>query len=609
MGLTAPWLPDPPAKKGTAAYAAWAKECFLELLKAGFNYSQAAEYLGYQGYKWWDQQKKKDPEWAAEAESIRNRGVGSHDDDPGDYPDLTGWTFEQFVEHYGGFTLAEHQRRIADAVQDPRAKQVLILGHPESGKSTIISLWYVLYRIAQNPDIRIAVVSKSTPKAKDLLRRIKRYLSEPHLYDDTPGNLVADFGGFQPIHGELEWSSDQIFIRQRRSGERDPTVQALGIGKQIYGARLDLLILDDSLVLDNQRTELQREHIDIWFTGEARSRAQKGQTVICGTRLFPLDLYGQWRKALSGHPLFREVIIPAILDEWTDDERASWPEYWTLDGYNLITELDDGTEIITGYQPGLRDIRSEVMAKSEDSWKLVYQQENVDQSSMIFREDHVQSAFDLGANRTRGQVFEDEVLILGVDPAVTGRAASVVLAYNTETRVRTVIDLYVGENLGATGIRQKLVYQFLDKYKDHGFSTVVIEVNYAPTLMGDEAFMSRVRSTGARMEPFKTTARGKKKGSKWDDEYGVASMSALFGNGLIAFVGHNPDDHILLTPLVDDMLTFPYSEIQDALMALWFANSEVPQVIRRTPPHEEMQRRRQVPPIIRNRRRVALHST
>lgn len=582
----------------------------MELLKKGYNYTQAAEYLGYKnGYKWYANEKAKDPEWASDAERIRNRPSGDvGDDSESDIPDLTGWTFEEFVQHYGGFELAEHQRWIADAVQDPRGKQVLILGHPESGKSTIISLWYVLYKLAQNPDIRIALVSKSSPKAKDLLRRIKRYLTEPHLYDDTPGNLVADFGGFQPVHGELEWSSDQIFIRQRKSGERDPTIQALGIGKQIYGARLDLLILDDSLVLDNQRTELNREHIDLWFTGEARSRAQRGQTVICGTRLFPLDLYGQWRKQLSGHPLYREVIIPAIQNEWTEDEQPTWPEYWTLDGYETTQTLESGEEVVVGYQPGLRDIRAEVMAKSEASWKLVYQQEDVDQSSMIFREDHVQNAFDLGANRARGQVLEDEILILGVDPAVTGRAAAVVLAYNPDTRVRTVIDVFVGENLGATGLRQKLVYQFLDKYQDHGISTIALEVNYAPTLMGDEGFMARCQAAGAQVKPFKTLARGKKKGSKWDEEYGVAAMASLFGSGLIAFIGHNPDDHTLLQPLIDDMLTFPYSEVQDVLMALWFANSEIPQVRRRTPPQDEVMRKRAVPRIITNRRNALVRS-
>ncbi len=37
----------------------------------------------------------------------------------------------------------------------------------------------------------------------------------------------------------------------RDSGEKDPTVQALGFGSQIYGARADLIILDDVVMNAN----------------------------------------------------------------------------------------------------------------------------------------------------------------------------------------------------------------------------------------------------------------------------------------------------------------------------------------------------------------------
>lgn len=41
------WIPKAPSKKGTPAYKAWAMEHFLILVKNGFNFSQAAERLGY----------------------------------------------------------------------------------------------------------------------------------------------------------------------------------------------------------------------------------------------------------------------------------------------------------------------------------------------------------------------------------------------------------------------------------------------------------------------------------------------------------------------------------------------------------------------------------
>lgn len=573
-------------------------ECFLELLRHGYNYSQAAERLGYD-YQWWYNTKKRYPEWREEAEGIvaSEGGAGVWE-----YPDLSAMSFADFCERYGGFRLADHQHRISDALLDPYARLVLILGHPESGKSTLVSLWYVLYRLAQDPDIRIALVSKSGSKAQDLLTRVKRYLTEDHLYDDVEGNLIAEFNGWKPAHGEMEWSSDQIYVRHRKSGERDPTIQALGIGKQIYGARLDLLILDDSLVLDNQITELQRERIDSWFTNEARSRAQRGQTVVNGTRLFPFDLYGQWKKSWADNRLFRGVYIPAIHDEWTEDEHVNWPEYWTLDGYDLEEEMPDGEMAVTGYQPGMRDIRAEIMARDPSRWRLVYQQEDVEESENVFRQEHIEAAFELGAHRRIGQVMPNEILILGVDPATSGRAAAVLMALDPETRVRTVVDIYVGSQLGAVGVRNKLMYQFWDRYDEQKVAATVIETNFAPTLLGDENFLQRAEAAGTRIVNHKTVGRGKKRGSKWDEEYGIGAMAPLFSSGLIAFPSGGPDDRTRLQPLVDDMLVFPYAEAaQDAIMALWIANGETNVSGYRRHEQKTYMDKRGVPPVVRQR--------
>jgi len=595
-GLPEVWLPDPPKgkKKGSTQYAAWAMECFIELLRHGYNFTQAAEKVGY-SYKWWMTMSIRYPDFAAEARSIQAGTVEAWE-----YPDLRGMSFEEFIDLYADIELAEHQKWICNALQDPMGRLVLILGHPESGKSTLVSLWYVLYRIAQNPDVRIAVVSKSSDKAQDILNRIKRYLTEEHLYDNAKANLIKDFNGFKPGHGDLEWSQDQIFIKWRRSGERDPTVQALGIGKQIYGTRLDYLILDDSLVLDNQVSATQRGRIDNWLDSEARSRAQKGQTVINGTRLFPLDLYGQWKKSWAGHRLFRSVIIPAIQNEYTDQEAPTWPQYWTLDGYD-VKENHGGEEVVVRHQAGLRDIRDSIVSKDPSRWKLVYQQEDVEETENVFTMEHVDRAFDIGADRPLGRVYDHETLILGVDPATTGRAASILLAVDPITRVRTVIDIFVGNKLGATGIRSELFYRFWEKYRDHPLNVTIPEINFAPTLMGDESFMERASLMGTVVRPHRTVGRGRQRGSKWDEEYGIAAMASLFAGGLIAFANGGVGDRARFEPLVDDMLAFPWADQSDAVIALWVANGEADVARHAKIDQNLMMERRGVPPIVRRR--------
>ena len=592
------WIPKAPKKKGTPAYKAWAMEQFLVLVKAGYNFSQAAERLGYT-YRWWSQLSASEGDWATQAREYASGSFSKWE-----YPDLSQMSFEEFVSEFLGIKLVRHQKEIAAALEDPWGKLVLVLGHPESGKSTMISLWYPLYAIAQDRDTRIALVTKAGDKAQDLLTRVKRYLTEEHLYDETPQNLIEVFNGFKPQHGDLDWNQDQIFIKHRVSGERDPTVQALGVGKQIYGARLDKLILDDALVQDNQTSELTRGRLDNWFDTEARSRAQKGQTVVNGTRLIPPDLYGQWKKAWHGMKTYRQVIIPAILDEYTDDERVNWPEYWTLDGYNIEETINGETEV-TGYQMGMRDIRESIQRKSPDRWRLVYQQEDVEETSAIFRQAHIDAALELGAHRKMGTVFDHERLILGIDPATTGRAAAILLAVDPTTRVRTVVDIFVGSGLGATGIRQKLMYDFWERYGAMGrtIEVTAIEENFVKTLRGDETLQARADAAGTILQYPHTSGKGRR--GKWDEEYGIASMSGLFGGGLMAFASATPLDRERLQPLIDDLLIFPWADQQDGVMALWVANGQSNLTHIAPMTQGQAQERRGVPPNIQSRQRAA----
>lgn len=593
QGLADVYIPTTRAKKGSPERAAWGKEQFVRLISHGWNYSQAAERLGL-SYRWVVATRNRDPEWwqiVQEAVKESNFKV--------EYPDLSAMSFHEFVYRYGGFELAEHQKRIEAALMDPLGKLVLILGHPESGKSSTVSLWYVLFDIARNPDTRIALVTKNGTKAQDLVVRIQRYLTEEHLYADAPQNLVADFNGFKPHHSQnFEWSQDQFFVRHRISGERDPTVQGLGIAKQIYGARLDKLILDDALVQDNQISSTTKERIDNWFDTEARSRAQRGQTVVNGTRLLPQDLYGQWRKAWNKHRLYREVIIPAILDEYTENERPSWPEYWTLDGYDQVAEID-GEEHVVGYQMGLRDIRESIVNKSPSRWRLVYQQEDVEEDEQIFTMRHIEAALELGAHRPMGLVYPHERLILGVDPATTGRAVSLLYAVDPITKVRTVVDIFVGSGLGATGVRDQLLYRFWEKYMDQRINITAIEENFVKTLKGDEMLVTRANAYGTTMLYPHTTAKGKH--GKWDAEYGIAALASLFGTGLIAFANAGVDDKSKLQPLIEDLLVFPFADQQDAAIALWLAEGAAATIQPELPPQAEIRARRGVPLIVERR--------
>jgi len=127
--------------------------------------------------------------------------------------------------------------------------RLLINVPPEHAKSTVITVNYSTYRIALNPNIRIIVVSKTLIKAREFVYAIKQRLSHPRWL-----KLQTTFG---PEGGWKEdsdtWRVDTVYLGgdARNSSEKDPTIQALGMGGQIYGARADLIILDDCITTAN----------------------------------------------------------------------------------------------------------------------------------------------------------------------------------------------------------------------------------------------------------------------------------------------------------------------------------------------------------------------
>lgn len=533
----------------------------IELVKQGLSIADSVDTIGI-SRSTYDMWRKRDPGFAERMDDTR---AGKYTQD---WPDLKGMTYREFNGLYLPFGIAPHQEPIADALDDPTVNKIMVTGFPESGKSTHMSLGGVLWKLAINPEVRIAIISKKGSKAEDILTRVKRYLTEPHLYETTQRSLIEDFNGFVPPRGRFRWDQTQITIRQREGGERDPTIQALGVGAQIYGARLDILLLDDALTLENQLTEARRAGISDWMIQEAMSRAHRGVVWIAATRIHPFDNLQEWHAAWKDDPHYRRIKIKAILDEWTDHEESSWPDYWPLDGRMVFDE-------VAGYerfQKGMREIRQEIMSLGEMRWRLVYQQEEVQAVDAIFTEQALNEAIDLGADRPMERVYPEEILVLGVDPAVTGRAAAVLVAYNPKTRVRTVVDIVIAENLHAEGIRGTLLEYFWDKYRPQ---RTVIEVNYAPTIMGDESLRNKARAYGTVLVPHSTIGSGHKRGSKWDTEYGVAAMAPLLNNGLIVFASGGVGDRERIQGLYEDMVAFPFSDRQDAVMALWFADGEM----------------------------------
>jgi hypothetical protein len=327
-----------PSPKGLSAVQA--KQGILENLAQGKTVEAACKAVG-RSIKSHENYRASDKDYARKVDEIRAARTAAKN--RGTDPNASNMEFEEFRLRYLGQKTYPHQRVWIDVLEgrepadlhesmtyesaDP--SRVLVNVPPNHGKTMTMTIEYVTYRIATNPNLKVIVVSKTQTMAKDFLYAIKQRLTS-HRWAE----LQATFGGVEGFRGkEAAWSADRIYLSDelRDSGEKDPTVQAIGMGGQIYGARADLIIVDDAVVLSNAG---EYEKQMRWLTQEVASRLPGGggRLLVIGTRVAPVDLYSELRnpeRYVSGKSPWTYLACPAVL-EFAEDPK--WKTLWPKAG-------------------------------------------------------------------------------------------------------------------------------------------------------------------------------------------------------------------------------------------------------------------------------------
>ena len=524
-----------------------------------------------------------DPEFKEKADKARLEGKGIK----ADMADLKQIDFQSFSEQFLDSKLFQHQLNWLDLIEgrEPRwmpqgmtyepgdPSRVLINVPPEHAKSTTITTNYVTYRIVTNPNSRVIIVSKTQGMARKFLGAIKTRLSHPAYM-----KLQTAFGPNGGYKADAtQWSADMIYLGTGRdSGEKDPTVQALGMGSQIYGARADLIIVDDAVMGANAHEwEKQME----WLQKEVITRlGRHGKLIIVGTRVSPIDLYRELRNSehwTGGKSPFTYCAMPAVLE--FDEKPENWKTLWPATDQQE-NELDDQLEggLYPKWDgPSLFKRRSEV---TPSVWAMVYQQEDVESDS-IFPPAAI--AGSVNGMRKRGPLkpdtpghprrLEGMYTIIGLDPAMAGATAAVVATYNKADGRIYILDC-VNMTEPTPQKIQNLLEEWILKYKPQELR---IEINaHQKAYVLDDVLRDFCTSHGCQLKPHYTSK------NKWDSNFGVASMASLFGevrdgrfqdNNLIELPSNEGSEG--LKSLVQQLITWKPDTRNptDCVMALWFA--------------------------------------
>lgn len=211
-------------------------------------------------------------------------------------------------------TPAAHHWLWLQLMCDPHIKRLLIIGTPESAKTT----WMMAYAatlIGFHPEWPGIIAASSGPVAE------KRSLALRNLVSSA--EFAETFPTVKPAAG-MKWVADEWSVAEEgrpHPGRLHPTVSSYGTGGSITGSRARWLIADDILDNENTRTQHQRELVDAWL-----------------------------HKSLLSRPMGKVGIVRMIGNAWHHDDshaRLRRSEGWVTCHIPLLSESKEVQAIIT----------------------------------------------------------------------------------------------------------------------------------------------------------------------------------------------------------------------------------------------------------------------
>ena len=571
-----------------------ARKELIDLVRQGRTIADALVVIG-RSRSWYDTSRRDVQGFSAMVDNARFRTKDLATDARSNLSD-----FGDFSAKYLGTVVPPHMMNVVDMLEGREPSwlhesmvyekgsaglsRLLVNVPPNHAKTMTITINYVTYRIVKNPNINVMVISKTQEQAKKFLYAIKQRLTHPRYAD-----LQAAFG---PVDGYKatadQWSANKVYLGgdTRDSDAKDPTIEAIGMGGQVYGNRADLIVLDDVVTLSNASEWAKQQE---WIRQEVASRLPPGggQLLVVGTRVAATDLYKELRNSqhyTDGILPWSYLSMPAVLEY--ADKPEDWKTLWEKTTEPLTeTDVPDENGLFDRWTgPRLTAVRNEA---GPSKWSLVYQNLDIAENA-IFDPMCVRGA--VNGMRKSGALIagaaghpdspQNFFRVIGIDPAMSGDTAAVAYAIDRRTHKRYIMDVHIMTAPTPAAIRS-LIKEWTDAYKPQ---TVIVESNaFQLFLTQDEEIRNFLSTRGINYRPHYTG------NNKQDPEFGVASLAPLFGSvtkrdGVMNNYKHAGDNLIELPDssknehvkkLIEQLVTWQPGKQgkqlkMDAVMALWF---------------------------------------
>ena len=210
-------------------------------------------------------------------------------------------------------------------------------------KSTLVSVSYIIWRIINNPNVRILIVQNTYANACKKLGSIKAIFEKNHLFRALFYDVLPD--------QTCRWSGECLEVK-RSQAHPEGTVEAAGVGTATTSRHYDVIDEDDTIApkkddmtgIVQQPTRLDIEKA-IGFHNLCHPmllHPTKSQIVVVGTRWAERDLLGYIYEDFPEYTKIRKTACekdgePATLLE---GGKPTWPERFDEEVLNELLKVE-----------------------------------------------------------------------------------------------------------------------------------------------------------------------------------------------------------------------------------------------------------------------------
>lgn len=418
-------------------------------------------------------------------------------------------------------------------------QKIMLLAPRSHAKSTCFTVNYTLWRIGQDPNIRILIVSASGGISVSFLREIKGHIERNPNYHRVYDNYAPE-----RIQEAEKWSTTEIIIRRPNTRLKDPTVAVASAAGTVVSKRADLIICDDMLDENNTRTADQRAKIRDWFNEVLLPVLEpNGQLIVVGTAWNQEDLY---HDMMSQDVFQVRKRYKAIIND--DSKEVLWPERWS---YKTLMERKAQTGSVAFNKSYQNEAQSAEDRVFQVEWLEEAKRKGIDRT-FINNMDY--ATWDIGKM----------TIAIGVDLAISKKNNSdfTAMAVIAMTKNGMKLPLYLlRDKLSPAETKEKII-ALNSRYRP---DVIIVENNaYQEALRRDLADTTTL--------PIRGYTTG---GEKYDPIIGINSLAIDLENGkwILPYSNKDPYTQQMVDILVGGMLDYPGGHTEDLLMATWFANT------------------------------------